>query len=163
MNLSVAGRPDRIQALDTIHAALDAGIRLIDTADAYCLDAADTGHNETLVAEALASWRGDRTTVMVATKGGHTRTRRGAWALDGRPEHLRAACDGSLRRLDVDCIDLYQLHRPDPRVPFDESVGALHELRAAGKVREIGVSNVDLDQIDLAGGIGPLAAVQNEL
>jgi aryl-alcohol dehydrogenase-like predicted oxidoreductase len=163
MNLSVTGRPDRGQAVETIHAALDVGIRLVDTADAYCLDDRDTGHNETLVAEALASWPGDRDAVIVATKGGHTRTRRGGWALDGRPEHLRAACDASLRRLGVDCIDLYQFHRPDPRVPFAESVGALHELRAAGKVRAIGVSNVDLAQIDLAARLGPLAAAQNEL
>ncbi|WP_127783822.1 aldo/keto reductase [Rhodococcus sp. X156] len=164
MPMSVQGRPDRERALATVHAALNAGVTLIDTADAYSLDASDFGHNEELVAEALRHWGGDREDVLVATKGGHVRTADGGWALDGRPEHLRAACEASLRRLGVDTIDLYQLHRPDPAVPVEESVGALAELLDEGKISMAGVSNFDVDQIRLAQRVlgGRLASVQNE-
>lgn len=162
MPLSLEGRPDRAQAVATIHAALEAGVTLIDTADAYSTGGADTGHNERLVAEALRFWGGDRDDIVVATKGGHIRPGDGSWVVDGRPEHLRAACDASLRALAVDVIDLYQYHRPDPAVPFAESVGTLAELRDAGKVRAVGVSNVTVDQIDEARRIVPLASVQNQ-
>src|SRR5829696_5529388 len=161
MPLSLAGRPDEAQAVRTIHAALDAGVTLIDTADAYCRDASDFGHGERLVARALAAWPGDRDRVLVATKGGHTRPG-GSWDLDGRPEYLRQACEASLERLGVEAIGLYQLHRPDPRVPFAESVGALAELRAAGKVRLVGLSNVSVDQIRQARELVEVASVQNE-
>jgi aryl-alcohol dehydrogenase-like predicted oxidoreductase len=161
MPLSLAGRPDEAQALRTIHAALDAGVTLIDTADAYCLDDSDTGHNERLVAKALAAWRGGRDGALVATKGGHTRPG-GEWGLDGRPEYLKRACDASLRALGVEAIGLYQFHRPDPKVPFTESVGALAELKAAGKVRMVGLSNVSVDQIEQARRIVEVASVQNE-
>ena len=117
MPLSVSGRPDEAQAIRTVHAALDAGVTLIDTADAYALDESEVGHNERLIAKAL---RGRREEVVVATKGGHVRRGR-AWELDGSPEHLRAACEASLRALETDRIDLYQYHRPDPEVPFAES------------------------------------------
>ena len=161
MPMSLAGRPDEARSLRTIHAALDAGVTLIDTADAYCLGESEVGHNERLVAKALASWPGGRDGVLVATKGGHTRPGR-EWGLDGRPEHLRQACEASLRALGVEAIGLYQLHRPDPKVPFAESVGALAELRAAGKVRMVGLSNVSVDQIELARRIVEVASVQNE-
>jgi aryl-alcohol dehydrogenase-like predicted oxidoreductase len=161
MPLSLAGRPDEAQALRTIHAALDAGVTLIDTADAYCLDDSDTGHNERLVAKALAAWPGGRDGALVATKGGHTRPG-GEWGLDGRPEYLKRACDASLRALGVEAIGLYQFHRPDPKVPFTESVGALAELKAAGKVRMVGLSNVSVDQIEQARRIVEVASVQNE-
>jgi aryl-alcohol dehydrogenase-like predicted oxidoreductase len=161
MLLSLAGRPDEAGALRSIHAALDAGITLIDTADAYCLDGSEVGHNERLVAKALAAWPGDRNRVLVATKGGHTRPGR-EWGLDGRPEYLRRACEASLRALGVEAIGLYQFHRPDPKVPFAESVGALAELRAAGKVRMVGLSNVSVDQIQQARRIVEVACVQNE-
>ena len=161
MPLSIVGRPDRARALRTLRCALDAGVRLIDTADAYSLGGTDVGHNERLVAEALRSWGRQRDEVLVATKGGHVRPG-GAWLLDGRPEHLRAACEASLRALDVDVIDLYQFHRPDPAVPFGESVGALAELQRAGKVRMVGVSNVTVRQIDEARGIVPITSVQNQ-
>src|SRR5690242_5143924 len=121
MQLSVDGRPDEAQAIRTIHAALDQGVNLIDTADAYCLDGSVGGHNDRLIAKAL---RDRRDGVIVATKGGHTRVGK-AWELDGSPEHLRRACEASLRALDTDRIDLYQYHRPDPSVPYAESVGAL--------------------------------------
>ena len=161
MPLSLAGRPDEAQAVRTIHAALDAGVTLIDTADAYCRDDSDFGHGEHLVARALAAWNGDRDRVLVATKGGHTRPG-GAWELDGRPEYLRQACEASLKRLGVEAIGLYQFHRPDPRVPFIESVGALAELRAAGKIRLVGLSNVSIDQIRQARELVEVASVQNE-
>ncbi|MFL5881045.1 MAG: aldo/keto reductase [Actinomycetota bacterium] len=161
MPMSLAGRPDEARSIRTIHAALDAGVTLIDTADAYCRDESDFGHGERLVAKALAGWSGDRDRVLVATKGGHTRPG-GEWGLDGRPEYLRQACEASLKRLGVEAIGLYQFHRPDPKVPFTESVGALAELRAAGKVRLVGLSNVSIDQIRQARELVEVASVQNE-
>jgi aryl-alcohol dehydrogenase-like predicted oxidoreductase len=159
MPMSLRGRPEEAQAIRTIHAALDAGANLIDTADAYARDEADVGHNERLIAKAL---RGRREDVIVATKGGHTR--RGiAWGLDGSPAHLRAACEASLRALGTDRIDLYQYHRPDPDVPYAESVGALKELQDEGKIRGIGISNASVSQIEEALGIADIVAVQNQL
>jgi aryl-alcohol dehydrogenase-like predicted oxidoreductase len=159
MPLSLKGRPAEDQAIRTIHAALDAGVNLIDTADAYAYDDADIGHNERLIAKAL---RGRRDGVIVATKGGHTR-RGQAWELDGRPEHIRAACEASLRALETDVIDLYQFHRPDPEVPYAESIGAFRELRDAGKVRWVGVSNASVEQLDEARQIVDIVSVQNQL
>jgi aryl-alcohol dehydrogenase-like predicted oxidoreductase len=161
MPMSLAGRPDEDRSIRTIHAALDAGVTLIDTADAYCRDSSEAGHGERLVRKALDAWAGDRDRVLVATKGGHTRPG-GDWALDGRPEHLRQACEASLRALGVDAIGLYQFHRPDPKVPFLESVGAMAELKAAGKVRLVGLSNVSVDQIRQARQVVDVASVQNE-
>jgi len=161
MPMSLAGRPDEAQSVRTIHAALDAGVTLIDTADAYCIDESEFGHGERLVARALTAWPGDRDRVLVATKGGHTREG-GEWYLDGRPEHLRQACEASLRALGVEAIGLYQFHRPDPKVPFAESVGAMAELKAAGKVRLVGLSNVSVDQIKQARQLVQVASVQNE-
>lgn len=155
------GEPPRDQALGTIHAALDAGVRLLDTADAYS-PTGDMGHNEELVAEALRTWGGDSDSVLVATKGGHLRTPDGGWDRDGSPAHLRAACDASLARLGVESIGLYQHHRPDPDVPYEETLGALAELHEDGRIRMIGISNADPDQIRLAHSMLPLAAVQNE-
>jgi aryl-alcohol dehydrogenase-like predicted oxidoreductase len=161
MLLSVAGRPGEAQAIRTVHAALDAGVTLIDTADAYCLGGDEAGHNERLIRKALDAWPGDRDRVLVATKGGHTRPGR-EWGLDGRPEYLRQACEASLAALGVEAIGLYQFHRPDPKVPFLESVGALAELKAAGKVRMVGLSNVSVDQIRQAGEVVEVTSVQNE-
>jgi aryl-alcohol dehydrogenase-like predicted oxidoreductase len=159
MPLSLEGRPDEDRAIRTIHAALDAGVNLIDTADAYALDERDVGHNERLIAKAL---RGRREGVIVATKGGHTRS--GAdWELDGRPEHIRAACEASLTALETDVIDLYQFHRPDPDVPYAESIGAFKELQDEGKVRWVGVSNANLEQLEVALGIVDVVSVQNQL
>jgi aryl-alcohol dehydrogenase-like predicted oxidoreductase len=162
MPMSVDERPSHDQAMRTIHAALDAGITLIDTADAYCRDADDVGHNEQVVADALRTWSGDRDAIIVATKGGHTRGGDGSWGLNGTPEYLRSACDASLKALGVDVIDLYQFHRPDPQVPVVESVGALSELQAAGKVRMIGVSNFSADMLDQIKSVADIASVQNE-
>ncbi|MDP9019381.1 MAG: aldo/keto reductase [Actinomycetota bacterium] len=162
MPLSRESRPHRPEAIRTVHAALDAGVTLIDTADAYCTGAGDTGHNERLVAEALRSWRGPRHEVLVATKGGHVRGTDGSWLLDGRPEHLKAACETSLSALGVEVIDLYHLHRPDPAVAFTESVGAIAELRDEGKVRLVGLSNVTVEQIEEASEIVAVSSVQNQ-
>ena len=162
MHLSLQERPPEAESLRVIRAALDAGVRLIDTADVYCLDDSDIGHNERLIADALRGWNGPRGDVLVATKGGLTRPR-GSWERDGRPEHLRAACEQSLRALGVERIALYQLHAPDPSVPFEESIGALADLRGEGKVQWVGLSNVAVPQIRAAEAIVPIAAVQNRL
>ena len=162
MHLSIEDRPDEAQAVRTLHAALDAGITLIDTADAYSLGDHDIGHNERLIARALREWRGPGDSVIVATKGGSTRPG-GGWERDGRPAHLRAACERSLRALGVDEIDLYQLHAPDPRVPFEDSVGALARLRDEGKVLRVGLSNVSVAQVEAAARIVPVTTVQNRL
>jgi aryl-alcohol dehydrogenase-like predicted oxidoreductase len=162
MHLSIAGRPPEGQGIRVIHAALDAGVTLIDTADVYCLNQHDIGHNERLIAEALASWPGRREGLIVATKGGVVRPE-GRWESDARPEQLRAACDRSLLALGTDRIDLYQLHAPDPRGPFAESVGELARLREQGKIRWVGLSNVSVAQIREAEGIVPITAVQNRL
>jgi aryl-alcohol dehydrogenase-like predicted oxidoreductase len=164
MPMSIEGRPNRERAIEVIHASLDAGVTLIDTADAYHRDANDVGHNELLIAEALRAYGSGAKDVLVATKGGHTRPGDGSWALDGRPEHIRRACEASLRRLGVEAIDLYQFHRPDPDVPYADSVGAFAELLDEGKVRMVGVSNADPEQIKLADDVlgGRLASVQNQ-
>ena len=165
MPLSVGGRPDEERALETVKAALDAGIMLIDTADAYALGAADFGHGEEIVARLLRRLGVAPGDVLVATKGGHTRPSGDRWELDGRPEYLVRAAEASLRRLDVDAIDLYQFHRPDPKVPYAESLGAFAELAGRGIVRMVGISNADPGQIRLAREIvgDALVAVQNEL
>ena len=164
MPMSIEGRPEEAQSISTIHAALDAGVTLIDTADAYSLDSSDAGHNETLIAKALASYGGDTSDVLVATKGGHVRPGGGAWTLDGSPQHLRQACDASLKRLGVDAIGLYQFHRPDPKVPYADSVGAIRDLLDEGKIRMAGISNANPDQIRQSQEIlgGRLASVQNQ-
>ena len=162
MPLSIAGRPGEADALRTIHAVLDAGVTLIDTADVYCLDDNDIGHNERLIARALASWGGNHADIIVATKGGLTRPD-GRWERNAHPTHLRAACDRSLRALGVERIDLYQLHAPDPAIPFLESVGVLGELQRAGKIRWVGLSNVSVEEIQEAMNVVPVTTVQNRL
>ena len=165
MPMSIEGRPVAERSIRTIHAALDASVTLIDTADAYHLHAGETGHNERLIAEALASYGGDVSSVLVATKGGHLRPGDGSWTVDGSPAHLRQAAEASLKALGVDAIGLYQFHRPDPKVPYADSVGALKELLDAGKIRMAGISNATVEQIDIARrvlGEGNLASVQNQ-
>jgi aryl-alcohol dehydrogenase-like predicted oxidoreductase len=165
MPMSIEGRPDEDRSIRTIHAALDAGVTLIDTADAYHVNAGETGHSERLIAKALATYPGDTSQVLVATKGGHLRPGDGSWTIDGSPEHLRAAVDTSLKALGTDTIGLYQFHRPDPKVPYAESVGVLKELLDAGKIHLAGISNASVEQIDIARrvlGEGNLASVQNQ-
>ena len=162
MRLSTERNRDDARSIEVIHAALDAGVTLLDTADAYCLDHSDTGHNERLIAKALATWRGDRSRVSVATKGGLTRPN-GEWVADGRARHLTAACDESRRALGVERIALYQLHAPDPRTPMTTSVRALAALQRAGIVDEIGLCNVTVGQLEDARTIAEIATVQVEL
>ncbi len=158
MPLSIRDRPDESKAVRVIHAALDAGIDFIDTANVYCLDQKDIGHNERLIAKALAEWSG--APPIVATKGGLERPD-GAWTKNARPESLKRACEESLVALEVDAITIYQLHAPDPDVPFEDSVGALAELKKAGKIENVGLSNVSVDQIERARKIVDVVSVQN--
>jgi aryl-alcohol dehydrogenase-like predicted oxidoreductase len=165
MPMSIEGRPDEDRCVATIHAALDAGVTFIDTADAYHMRAGETGHNERLIAKALASYAGDTTDVLVATKGGHIRPGDGSWQVDGSPAHIQQAAEASLKALGVDAIGLYQFHRPDPKVPYAESVGALKGLLDEGKIRLAGISNATVEQIGIARqvlGEQNLASVQNQ-
>jgi aryl-alcohol dehydrogenase-like predicted oxidoreductase len=165
MPMSIEGRPGEDRSVATIHAALDAGVTFIDTADAYHMRAGETGHNERLIAKALASYSGDTTDVLVATKGGHIRPGDGSWQVDGSPAHIRDAAEASLKALGVDAIGLYQFHRPDPEVPYAESIGALKDLLDEGKIRLAGISNATVEQIDIARqvlGEANLASVQNQ-
>ncbi|HJU87661.1 MAG TPA: aldo/keto reductase [Gemmatimonadota bacterium] len=149
----VWGPPEDIDlAIRVLRRATELGVNFIDTADSY-----GPSISEELIAEALAGY-GD---VVVATKGGLRRPTAPEWTNDARPEHLRMALDGSLKRLRVERIDLYQLHAPDPDVPYEESIGALKEMQDAGKIRLIGVSNVDLDELEIARGIVDVVSVQN--
>lgn len=164
MPMSIEGRPDEARSVATIHAALDAGVTLVDTADAYHLHAHEVGHNEELIARALRSYGGDTSDVLVATKGGHLRPGDGTWTQNGDPAYLKQAAKESALRLGVDAIGLYQFHRPDPAVPYADSIGALVELLDDGVIQQAGISNADVAQIDLANKIlgGRLASVQNQ-
>jgi aryl-alcohol dehydrogenase-like predicted oxidoreductase len=164
MPMSIEGRPDESRSVAAVHAALDAGVTFIDTADAYHMGADEVGHNESLIAGALATYGGDTSDVLIATKGGHVRPGDGSWRLDGSPAHLKQACEASLKRLGVEAIGLYQYHRPDPTVPYADSIGALRGLLDEGKIRMAGVSNANPDQIREANEIlgGRLVSVQNQ-
>jgi aryl-alcohol dehydrogenase-like predicted oxidoreductase len=164
MPMAIEGRPDEGRSIETIHAALDAGITFIDTADAYHLHADDVGHNEELIARALRSYGGDTSGVLVATKGGHLRPGDGTWTKNGHPDYLKEAAKASARRLGVDAIGLYQFHRPDPTVPYADSIGAIRDLLDEGVIELAGISNANIEQIDLANEIlgGRLVSVQNQ-
>ncbi|MGC1813890.1 MAG: aldo/keto reductase, partial [Solirubrobacterales bacterium] len=144
---------DHDGAIAVLRRAVELGVNLIDTADSYGPEV-----SEELIAEALHPYPED---LLIATKGGLTRTGPGRWPPDGRPEHLREACEGSLRRLRLERIELYQLHRPDPKVPYEESVGALKQLQDEGKILHIGISNASVDQLETARGIAEVISVQN--
>ncbi len=160
MPLSIQGRPDESQGLRVIHAALDAGMTWIDTADSYCHDDDDIGHNERLVATALSQLGAAAEQVLVATKGGLERPG-GDWTVNGDPKHLRAACERSLKALGVEAITLYQVHAPDSKVPWTESIGEASRLQEEGKIQHVGISNVDAAQLAEALGVCPIASVQN--
>ena len=164
MPMSIEGRPDRQRSLDTIHASLDAGVTFIDTADAYHWHGDEVGHNESLIAEALSTWGGDSDAILVATKGGHLRPGDGSWTIDSSPAHLKEAAQASVKRLGVEAIGLYQLHRPDVNVPYAESVGAIAELLDAGTIQMAGISNANPDMIREAQEVlgGRLVSVQNQ-
>ncbi len=144
---------DKQEAIAVLRRALELGVNLIDTADSY-----GPGVSESLIAEALYPYPKG---LVIATKGGLLRTGPNQWPADGRPEHLREALEGSLRRLRLDHIDIYQFHRPDPKVPFEDSVGELAKMREAGKIRHVGLSNVTTDQLARAQKIVPIVTVQN--
>lgn len=145
--------PDREGAKKLLRRVTELGVNFIDTADAY-----GPGNSEALIGEALHPYAEG---LVVATKGGLLRPERGAWTPDGSPKHLREACEASLKRLRVERIDLYQLHSVDSKVPFEDSVGALAELRKQGKVRHVGLSNVSAAQLAAAQKIVPIVSVQN--
>jgi len=144
---------DKQEAIAVLHRALELGVNLIDTADSYGPEV-----SESLIAEALYPYPKE---LVIATKGGLLRTGPGQWPQDGRPEHLREALEGSLRRLRLDHIDIYQFHRPDPNVPFEDSVGTLAKMREEGKIRYIGLSNITIGQLARAQKIVPIVTVQN--
>jgi aryl-alcohol dehydrogenase-like predicted oxidoreductase len=151
---SIWGEPaDRDAAKAVLRRAVDLGVNFVDTADSYGPDV-----SEAIIAEALHPYPDD---LVIATKGGLTRPEPGAWVPNGHPDHLRGACEGSLRRLRLEQIPLYQFHRPDPHVPIEESVGALVELKAAGKIRHIGLSNVSQRQLRRAQQLTPVVSIQN--
>lgn len=168
MPLSMGGnaKPSHDQAIATVHAALDAGVTLLDTADIYAPSWDAMGHNERIVAEALASWSGQSGSVVVATKGGITRRSAATdFGRDGSVEYLRQAALASRERLGVETIDLYYWHRPDRHRRYAESVEALATLKDEGIIAEIGISNANVEELSLALeilGDGGLAAVQNE-
>jgi aryl-alcohol dehydrogenase-like predicted oxidoreductase len=164
MPMSIEGRPDGARSISTVHAALEAGVTFFDTADAYHLHADEVGHNEDLLARAIASYGGNTSEVLIATKGGHLRPGDGSWTLNGSPDYLKQAAEASAKRLRVDAIGLYQFHRPDPSVPYGESIGALRDLLDAGTIRMAGISNADPEQIRQANDIlgGRLVSVQNQ-
>jgi len=145
--------PDREQAIAALRRAVELGVSFIDTADSY-----GPAVSEDLIAQALYPYPGD---LVIATKGGLVRPGPHRWERDGRPQHLREACEDSLRRLRLEQIPLYQLHKPDPKVPFAESVGALADLKAEGKIRHIGISTVTEAQLREAQRVTPIASVQN--
>src|SRR5881398_1574162 len=148
------GEPqDREECKRVLRRALELGINMIDTADSYGPEV-----SERLIAEALYPYPKD---LVIATKGGLLRTGPGQWVPDGSPKHLREALEGSLRRLRLDRIDIYQFHRPDPKVPFEDSVGELAKLRQEGKIRHVGLSNVTIDQLARAQQMVPIVTVQN--
>ncbi len=154
--------PDEASAVRMVHAALDAGVTLLDTADVYS-PGLGQGYSESVFGRAVRTWGPGRDDILITTKGGKYWRPDGEVQVDGRPEYLARACEASLRALGTDVIGLYQFHEPDPAVPFEESIGALADLRAAGKIRQIGISNTGTDLIRRALAVTPLASVQNRL
>src|SRR5262245_12625206 len=162
MRLSTVRDRDEARAIAALHAALDGGVTFFDTSDAYCQDDSETGHNERLIARALATWSGDRAGLEIATKGGLTRPD-GNWIPNGRARHLTAACEASCRALGVATIDLYQLHAPDPKTPLATSMRALASLQRDRLVKRVGLCNVTVQQIEEARRILEIDTVQVEL
>ena len=159
MPLSLDGRPDEVQALGVIDAFVDGGGNFIDSANVYCVDDSDVGHNEKLITKALSKLE-ESDNIIVATKGGLRRPR-GTWTVDASPEWLRQSCEKSLTDLDTDSIFLYQLHAPDADVPLTDSVGELARLKSEGKIQHIGLSNVTVEHVQLALSITDIMSVQN--
>ncbi len=162
MRLSTDPERDAVRGVAVLHSALEAGVNVLDTSDAYCWDDSERGHNERLIARALATWSGDRSRILVATKGGLTRPG-GRWEPNGRAKSLRAACQASREALGVERVSLYQLHAPDPRTPLQTSIRGLAALQRDGLIDAIGLCNVTVGQIEEAQRITDIATVQVEL
>lgn len=158
MPLSIQNRPDEVSAVRVLRAAWDAGIQFVDTANVYCLNDDDIGHNERLIKEALKQRPGAE--IYIGTKGGLQRPG-GRWTNDARPHSLKCACERSLKDLGMDSIFLYQLHAPDPGVPFADSLGALIDLKREGKIQHIGISNVTNEQVIEALHLTRIETIQN--
>ena len=157
--------PSHDEAIETVHAALDAGVTFIDTADCYAPAWSEMGHNERIVAEAVRTWGGDRSAILIATKGGITRSEGEAWGRDGSATYLRTAVERSLENLGVDVIDLYQYHRPDRWLVYGEVMATLATFQQEGLIRAVGISNASIEEIEIARlvlGDGNLSSVQNE-
>jgi len=154
---------EETQAIRTIHAALDAGVRLLDTAINYCMRESEMGRNERLVAKALASWSGDAEEVLVVCKGGNRRTDEKMFVHDASPRNLRWSCETTLKALGVERLGVYMLHAKDPATPLAESIGALADLQAAGKIEHVAVSNLGRRELAEARAIVPIVAVENRL
>jgi aryl-alcohol dehydrogenase-like predicted oxidoreductase len=163
MRLGLEGRPSAVESVRTLHAAFDAGLQLVDTAINYCNDPSEYGYDEALVARALREWPGESSEIAVVCKGGNLRSDTESFIQNASPENLRWSCETSLKALEVDQLWLYLLHAVDPKVPFEESVGALLELQSEGKVAHIGLSNIGRKQLVVAQGLMTVASVQNEL
>jgi aryl-alcohol dehydrogenase-like predicted oxidoreductase len=160
MPLSIQGRPSEEEGVKVIHAALEAGVNFIDTANVYCLDQSDIGHNERLISKAIATYLNEKKLMIVATKGGLARPQ-GDWVSDASPSALKKACEQSLRDLKTDSLFLYQLHAPDADVPLEDSVGELAKLKDQGKIQHIGLSNVSKTELIRALSIVRIETVQN--
>jgi aryl-alcohol dehydrogenase-like predicted oxidoreductase len=159
MPLSLDGRPNLEQAYAVIEAFIQAGGNFIDTANVYCANSSEIGHNEILISNILSKLK-PKNNIVVATKGGVKRSK-DDWIANGNPEFLRQSCEQSLKDLKTDSIFLYQLHAPDPEVPLTDSIGELLKLKSEGKIQHIGLSNVDVEQIQLALSITSIMSVQN--
>ena len=162
LRLTTQGRPDDIDCLAVIHFALNNGIRILDTADSYCLGDDDFHYGEHLARQAIATWNGPKDEVTILTKVGLTRPN-GHWIPNGRPDHIRQSVDGSLQALEVECLYLLQLHSRDPKVPFDETLGVLADLQAEGKVQHLGLCNVSIGEVKQAQQFFEVSSIQNEL
>lgn len=160
MPLATQGRPTEAEAIKVIHATFDLGIDFVDTADVYCIDDNDIGYCEALLKKAIKTWSGN-SKIIIATKGGLERPY-GSWTVNAHPDHLIKACEASLKALNVESIDLYQLHAPDDSVPFSDSIAALAKLKTAGKIKHIGLSNVSVEEIALARKITDIVSIQNK-
>ncbi len=159
MPLSLEGRPNEAQALEVFNTFVNGGGNFIDTANVYCVDDSDVGHNEQLVAKALRQFK-NANDIFVGSKGGLRRPK-GKWTVDASPAWLRQSCEKSLQDLNCDSIFLYQLHSPDPDIPLTDSVGELSKLQEEGKVQHIGLSNVNVDHIELALSVTKIMSIQN--
>ena len=160
MPLSLKTRPTQEHAFKVVEAAIEGGMNWIDTADVYCSSHEDIGHGERLSTAALKALGEAGKGIVIATKGGLERPN-GDWTVNGHPDHLRSACEASLRALETDCITWYQLHAEDPKVPYADSIGALARLQQEGKIRHVGLSNVAIPEIKIAQGILNVVSVQN--